>query len=88
MPDLEHTRMKPQWLYHARAVVEDWVADYYAGQPHSALGFQTPATFAVQLTAMGATAPNSTQNSDISWMNVGASQQVRSPFTASRARGP
>lgn len=40
-------------LDHARAVVADWVADYNADRPHSALGYQTPAAFAAQLTAMG-----------------------------------
>jgi len=40
-------------LDHARAVVADWVADYNAERPHSALGYQTPAAFAAQLTAMG-----------------------------------
>ena len=40
-------------LDHARAVVADWVADYNAERPHSALGYQTPAAFAAQLTTMG-----------------------------------
>lgn len=40
-------------LDHARAVVADWVADYNAERPHSALGYQTAAAFAAQLTAMG-----------------------------------
>ena len=40
-------------LEHARSVVAEWVADYNAGRPHSALGYQTPAAFAAQLTAMG-----------------------------------
>jgi len=40
-------------LDHARAVVADWVADYNAERPHSALSYQTPAAFAAQLTAMG-----------------------------------
>lgn len=40
-------------LDHARAVVADWVADYNADRPHSALGYQPPAAFAAQLTAMG-----------------------------------
>ena len=40
-------------LDHARAAVADWVADYNAERPHSALGYQAPAAFAAQLTAMG-----------------------------------
>jgi putative transposase len=40
-------------LDHARSVVAEWVADYNAARPHSALGYQTPAGFAAQLTAMG-----------------------------------
>ena len=38
---------------HARAVVADWVADYNAERPHSALGYRTPAAFAAHLTTMG-----------------------------------
>lgn len=40
-------------LDHARAVVADWVADDNAERPHSALGYQPPAAFASQLTALG-----------------------------------
>ena len=40
-------------LDHARAVVADWLADYNEDRPHSALSYQTPAAFAVQLTAKG-----------------------------------
>ena len=40
-------------LDHARSVVAAWVADYNAARPHSALGYQTPAAYAAQLTAMG-----------------------------------
>jgi putative transposase len=41
------------WLDQARSVVARWVDDYNQHRPHSALGYQTPATFAAQLTAMG-----------------------------------
>ena len=40
-------------LDHARDAVAAWVADYNTERPHSALGYQTPAAFAAQLTAMG-----------------------------------
>lgn len=40
-------------LDQARSVVARWVDDYNEHRPHSALGYQTPATFAAQLTAMG-----------------------------------
>jgi putative transposase len=40
-------------LDHARSVVAAWVADYNAARPHSALGYQTPAAYAAQLTATG-----------------------------------
>ena len=33
---------------HARAVIADWVTDYNTQRPHSALGYQTPAEFALQ----------------------------------------
>ena len=40
-------------LDHAREIVAEWVADYNAARPHSAIGYLTPAAFAAQLTAMG-----------------------------------
>ena len=40
-------------LEHARSAVARWVADYNHTRPHSALGYQTPATFAAQFPAMG-----------------------------------
>ena len=38
---------------HARAVVARWTHTYNTERPHSALGYQAPAVFAAQLTAMG-----------------------------------
>lgn len=40
-------------LDHARSAVARRVNDYNSTRPHSALGYQTPAAYAVQLTAMG-----------------------------------
>lgn len=40
-------------LGHARAAAARWVADYNHSRPHSALGYETPAAYAAQLTAMG-----------------------------------
>ena len=34
---------------HARAVIANWVFDYNTQRPHSALGYQTPAAFALNL---------------------------------------
>ena len=42
-------------LDHARSAVSRWVADYNAARPHSALGYQKPAAYAADLTAMGET---------------------------------
>ena len=39
-----------QGLYHARAAIAEWVEDFNAERPHSALGYQTPAAFAKHLT--------------------------------------
>ena len=36
-------------LAHARAAIAEWVADYNTERPHSALGYQTPASFAEHL---------------------------------------
>lgn len=38
---------------HAREAVADWTHTYNTERPHSALGYQAPAVFAAQLTAMG-----------------------------------
>ncbi len=40
-------------LDHARSATARWVADYNLERPHSAMGYQAPAVFAAQLTAMG-----------------------------------
>ncbi len=40
-------------LDHARSAVARWVADYNNTRPHSALGYQAPAIYAAQFTAMG-----------------------------------
>jgi len=37
-------------LAHARDLITDWVTDYNTARPHSALGYQTPAGFALHLT--------------------------------------
>ncbi|NBE09673.1 IS3 family transposase [Paragemmobacter ruber] len=37
-------------LAHARDLIAAWVADYNTARPHSALGYQTPAGFALNLT--------------------------------------
>ena len=40
-------------LDHARRTIGAWVSDYNNQRPHSALGYQTPAAFAANLTATG-----------------------------------
>lgn len=40
-------------LDHARRTIGAWVNDYNNQRPHSALGYQTPAAFAANLTATG-----------------------------------
>lgn len=37
-------------LVHARELTAAWVTDYNTARPHSALGYQTPAGFALHLT--------------------------------------
>ena len=37
-------------LAHARDLLAAWVTDYNTTRPHSALGYQTPAGFALHLT--------------------------------------
>jgi putative transposase len=36
-------------LAHARDLIGAWVSDYNTARPHSALGYQTPAGFALHL---------------------------------------
>ena len=40
-------------LDHARSAVARWITDYNHTRPHSALGYQAPATYAAQFPAMG-----------------------------------
>jgi putative transposase len=40
-------------LDHARTVIAEWVEDYNTSRPHSALAYQTQATFATKLAATG-----------------------------------
>ena len=37
-------------LAHARDRIDAWVSDYNTTRPHSSLGYQTPAGFALNLT--------------------------------------
>jgi putative transposase len=37
-------------LAHARDLIAAWVTDYNTERPHSAIGYQTPAGFALHLT--------------------------------------
>jgi hypothetical protein len=37
-------------LAHARDLIAAWMIDYNTARPHSALGYQTPAGFALHLT--------------------------------------
>ena len=37
-------------LVHARNLIATWVTDYNTARPHSALGYQTAASFALRLT--------------------------------------
>ena len=37
-------------ITHARELMAAWVTDYNIARPHSALGYQTPAGFALHLT--------------------------------------
>ena len=44
-------------LAHARDLIAAWVTDYNTERPHSALGYQTPAGFALHLTTAIARPP-------------------------------
>jgi putative transposase len=44
-------------LDHAKAKIADWIDDYNQHRPHSALGYQTPAAYAANLTAPNGVKP-------------------------------
>lgn len=56
MGPLRYTKFQtlPETLFrnlaHARDLIAAWVTDYNTERPHSALGYQTPAGFALHLT--------------------------------------
>jgi putative transposase len=43
-------------LDHARNAIAEWAEDYNSVRPHSSLGYQTPASFAATLAAIGSSA--------------------------------
>lgn len=45
-------------LDHARAVIREWAADYNTCRPHSSIGYQTPASYAETIFAMGSGMPD------------------------------
>nr|CAD6628298.1 protease [Rhizobium sp. TCK] len=49
---------------HARDAVARWTHIYNTERPHSALGYQAPAAFAAQLTAMGDQLPRPKRSAD------------------------
>ncbi len=71
-------------LDQARSVVARWVDDYNQHRPHSALGYQTPATFAAQLTAMGdrLRASDRLRRSPIASPALLRQSQLRAPVSA------
>ena len=44
-------------LDHARQLIGAWVTDYNTARPHSSLGYQTPAAYAEDLTALRGAKP-------------------------------
>ena len=47
-------------LDHARVMIAEWVEDYNRERPHSALGYETPATFAAGLQQQWSASPRPT----------------------------
>ena len=71
-------------LDHARAAVARWVADYNLERPHSALGYQAPASYAAQLTAIGdrLRTPDPLRRSPIAPPALTRQSQPRTPASA------
>ena len=53
-------------LTHARDLITAWVTDYNTARPHSALGYKTPAGFALHLTT-AITRPAARDESSARW---------------------
>ena len=49
-------------LDHARAVIREWAEDYNTCRPHSSIGYQTPASYAERIFAMGSGMPDPIAN--------------------------
>jgi transposase InsO family protein len=49
-------------LDHARAVIGEWAEDYNTCRPHSSIGYQTPASYAETMFAMGSGMPDPIAN--------------------------
>ena len=49
-------------LDHARAVIREWAEDYNTCRPHSSIGYQTPASYAETIFAMGSGMPDPIAN--------------------------
>ena len=50
-------------LAHVRDLIAAWITDYKTARPHSALGYQTPAGFALHLTTAIARSAARAENS-------------------------
>jgi putative transposase len=55
-------------LAHARNLIAEWVTDYKTARPHSALGYQPPAGFALHLPTAIAERLKSATGSGRGWM--------------------
>jgi transposase InsO family protein len=49
-------------LDHARAVNREWAENYNTCRPHSSIGYQSPASYAEMILAMGSVTPDPIAN--------------------------
>ena len=64
-------------LDHARAVIREWAEDYNTFRPHSSIGYQTPASYAETIFAMGSGMPDPIANKALKCITTTAPALIR-----------
>jgi hypothetical protein len=73
-------------LDHARIVIREWAEDYNSYRPHSSIGYQTPASYAKTIFAMGSGMPDPIANKAAKGITTTAAALERFPFIPVHSR--